>query len=217
MEHKIDTALIVRNSFALLSANLPTTLVAMLVLVLLGTVADAAGSDGAGLNLAIGIGTLFAQYGVTRGALRGAGLLDAEGRAGRGGSFALAQILTSLAIAIGFAFLILPGIYLWARWSLVAPLIIGEGMTSSKAMRESWSRTQSLVAPISAAMLLSSVPILFFVGTLFLYPEYGPVPIGLALVSNLFAYTAQALIWHAAVAIHRLTRGPSNDLEQVFA
>ncbi|MFS2111985.1 hypothetical protein ACCC88_19995 [Sphingomonas sp. Sphisp140] len=217
MEQKIDTALIVRNSFALLGANLPTTLAAMSVLILLSTAADAVGSDGAGLNLAIGIGTLFAQYGVTRGALRGAGLLDADGRSGRGGSFALAMILTSLAIAIGCAFLILPGIYLWARWSLVAPLIIGEGMTSNKAMRESWSRTQSLVAPISAALLLSSVPILFFVGTLFFYPEYGPVPIGLALFSNLFAYTAQALIWHAAVAIHRLTRGPSNDLEQVFA
>ncbi|MDQ0249292.1 hypothetical protein J2W22_001339 [Sphingomonas kyeonggiensis] len=217
MEQKIDTALIVRNSFALLSTNLPTTLAVMLVLVLLGTAADAIGSDGAGLNLAIGIGTIFAQYGVTRGALRGAGLLDAEGRRGRGGSFVLALILSGLGITIGFLFLILPGIYLWARWSIVAPLIVGEGMTSSQAMRESWSRTQPLVVPISAAMLVSGVPMLLFLGTVFFYPEYGPVPIGLALLSNLMVYTAQALTWHTAVAIHRLTRGPSNDLEQVFA
>ncbi|MBB4837186.1 hypothetical protein HNP52_000237 [Sphingomonas kyeonggiensis] len=217
MEQKIDTALIVRNSFALLQANLRATLVAMLTLVAVATAADTIGSEGAGLNLAIGIGTMFAQYAVTRGALRSAGLLDAEGRAGRAGAFALATILSSLGIAIGFVFLILPGIYLWARWSMVAPLTVGEGMSSNQAMRESWSRTQSLVAPISAALLLLSVPLLLFVGTVFFYPDYGPVPIGLALLSNLLIYTAQALIWHAAVAIHQLTRSPSNDLEQVFA
>lgn len=217
MERKIDTALILRGSFALLRGNLRMALVAMLTLVAVATAADMIGADGAGLNLAVGIIAIFAQYAVTRGALRSAGLLRADGKAGRAGAFVLTLILTGLGIALGLVLLILPGIYLWARWSIVAPLIIGDGMGSNEAMGESWSRTQSIVAPISAALLLLNVPLLLFVGTLFFYSDYGPTSLGLALLSNLLVYTAQTFSWHAAVAIHQLTRDPSGDLEQVFA
>lgn len=217
MERKIDTALILRGSFALLRGNLRTALVAMLALVAVATAADTIGADGAGLNLAVGIIAIFAQYAVTRGALRSGGLLRADGKAGRAGAFVLTLILTGLGIALGLVFLVLPGIYLWARWSIVAPLVIGEGMGSSDAMGESWSRTQSIVAPISAALLLLNLPLLLFVGTLFFYSDSGPMSLGLALFSNLLVYAAQTLTWHAAVAIHQLTRDPSGDLEQVFA
>lgn len=217
MERKIDTALILRGSFALLRGNLRMALVAMLTLVAVATAADTIGADGAGLNLAVGIIAIFAQYAVTRGALRSAGLLRADGKAGRAGAFVLTLILTGLGIALGLVLLILPGIYLWARWSIVAPLIIGDGMGSNEAMGESWSRTQSIVAPISAALLLLNVPLLLFVGTLFFYSDSGPMPLGLALFSNLLVYAAQTFTWHAAVAIHQLTRDPSGDLEQVFA
>lgn len=216
MEPKIDIATILRGTFALVRANPVPTLVGLLVLGIASTGVDTLLEGSPGMNFVVGIAALFAQYAVTRGALRAAGLLAADGEAGRAGAFVIALILTGLGVMIGFLFLILPGIYLWARWALVAPLVVGEGMTSNEAMGESWARTQALVLPIAGAMLILSVPMLPFYGTLFLYPD-GLPPIGVALAANLLLYGAQILLWHSAVVLHGLTRAPSDSLEEVFA
>lgn len=216
MDRKIDTALIVREAFALIGANPMPTLGALAALVAASTAVDVFASNAGGLNFGIALAAMFAQFGVTRAGLGAAGLL-AEGMPVRAGSFVGALILTGLGIMIGFVFLILPGIYLWVRWSLVAPLIAGEGMRAGEAISESWARTQGLVGPISAALLIFSVPVMLFIVTLAFHSEYEAPPIGLALISNLLAYSSQALGWNCAVAIHALIQPPSNDLEEVFA
>lgn len=215
MDEKIDTARILGESFTVLRANVATALLAMLTLVGLATATDTTAPDNPGLNFAIGVLAVFAQYGVTRGALRAAGLRAGPGS---GASFVGAAILSGMGIALGFVLLVLPGIYLWARWSLVSPLIVGEGMRTGEALSTSWARTRSRVVPISAALLTVTIPPLAAgIVVLAFAPDNGPAPLFSALVTNLCVYGWQLLVWHCAVAIHGLTQEPSDALERVFA
>lgn len=215
MGERIDTGTIVRGSVKLLCANARTALLALAVLAGLSSAIDTFAPDNPGLNFVSAVAAVFAQYGVTRGALRAGRLPSGPGS---GASFVGALILSGLGIALGFVFLILPGIYLWARWSLVSPLIVGEGMGATEALRTSWTRTQAVVAPISGALLVLTVPVILLSGIpLAFYPDSGPVPLGQAILANLCLYGWQLLIWHCAVAIHALIEAPGQDLEQVFA
>jgi len=144
--------------------------------------------------------------------------MRAEGQAGRGASFFVALLLTGVGIAIGFLLLVLPGIYLWARWSLVAPLVIGEGAGVSDAISESWARTQGLVAPVASALVLINACVLGSIAiSLYLYPTEGLVPPPIAAAANLLVYAPQVLTWYCTVAIYAVTNRLEPDLEQVFA
>jgi hypothetical protein len=219
MEQRIDTAAILRRTFSMLRADATIALVAFLALAVPMTLLDVyAPTSGAGFAYVGGLIAIFAQFMVTSRLLRRAGLMRAEGQAGRGAAFFVALLLTGVGIAIGFLLLVLPGIYLWARWSLVAPLVIGEGAGMSDAISESWARTQGLVAPISASLLLINVCTLGSIAiTLYLYPIDGVVPLPIAAAANLLIYASQVLTWYCTVAVYALTDRLEPDLEQVFA
>lgn len=51
-------------------------------------------------------------------------------------------LLSVLGIGAGLILLIIPGLYVAARWSLANALVIGEGLGSTDSLRESWRRTQ---------------------------------------------------------------------------
>jgi hypothetical protein len=66
---------------------------------------------------------------------------------GRSGGAALAYLVASLLSGIGFIFgvllLIVPGLLLMARWSLIPAMIVGRGLSISQAFEESWRATRS--------------------------------------------------------------------------
>jgi hypothetical protein len=219
VEERIDTAAILRRTFAMLRTDMTLAFVVLLALAVPMTLLDAyAPTSGAGFAYVGGVIAVFAQFMVTSRLLRRAGLMRAEGQAGRGASFFVALLLTGVGIAIGFLLLVLPGIYLWARWSLVAPLVIGEGAGVSDAISESWARTQGLVAPVASALVLINACVLGSIAiSLYLYPTEGLVPPPIAAAANLLVYAPQVLTWYCTVAIYAVTNRLEPDLEQVFA
>src|SRR3954453_12780051 len=76
---------------------------------------DQLAENGPGNFFPSGLMSLAAQYYVTRAALGRAGLPPERG-ASRFGSFWGMNILTGLAILVGCILLVLPGLYLLARW-----------------------------------------------------------------------------------------------------
>ncbi len=59
--------------------------------------------------------------------------------------FFLFRLLAALLILVGFAALIVPGIYLLARLCLVGPLMVDERATPSASIEESWRHTRGHV------------------------------------------------------------------------
>ena len=68
-------------------------------------------------------------------------------------------VLYGLAVLVGFFLLILPALFLIARWSLAQPLVVARGDGVMKAFGESWEKTSgNEFQIIVAALLLVLVP-----------------------------------------------------------
>ena len=70
------------------------------------------------------------------------------------------SILMGLAVALGFVTIILPGLFLMARWIIAGPLMVARGDGVMKSLGESWSRTRgNELSIIGAALALVILPI----------------------------------------------------------
>ena len=111
-------------------------------------------------------------------------------------------ILSTLAVIAGFIALIVPGLYLIARWSVAAPVLIVGGKGPIKAMQDSWERTKGSDFSILVAVLLFyGVPTLASIAAGFVFGPEDPMGIGL---SQLASVAASALGVAMAVAIYSL-------------
>ena len=120
---------------------------------------------------------------------------------------------------IGIFLLVLPGLYLLARWSIGVPIVVAEGKGMGAALGGSWTRTRGKAVPICLAFLVVGTGLVASVVLdLFLIPEYGPAPPVPMLASNLLAYGSTVLSWFLAMAIYSFSaREASPQLEQIFA
>ena len=215
---RIDTAMILRRTGEMLRLTPVTALIAWLGMALPMTMLSTAPGGG---NFAF-VGSIistFAQFIVTSRAARRAGVMRAEGVPGRAASYVLLGIVSGLAIAIGFVLLVLPGLYLLARWSIAVPHVIVRGATMREAMRRSWQQTRDIVPPTCAALVLvGSGLIVSLILDGIPATASGPAPLMPSLVSNLAAFASMLLTWFLALAIYTLvTREEPQELEEVFA
>jgi hypothetical protein len=63
------------------------------------------------------------------------------------------SLLSGIAVAIGMVLLIIPGLFLIARWSIAQPLVVARGGGVMQAFGESWERTRGNEFQILMAML----------------------------------------------------------------
>lgn len=64
------------------------------------------------------------------------------------------SILYALGVGLGLILILLPGLFLMARWMVASPLLIARGGGVMAAMRDSWERTRDNEFPILVAMLV---------------------------------------------------------------
>ncbi|MEO5773203.1 MAG: glycerophosphoryl diester phosphodiesterase membrane domain-containing protein [Sphingomicrobium sp.] len=163
-----------------------------------------------------GMASLTSQYFVTRFALDRAGLLPA-GFTGRFGSFWGMNIVTNLATVLGLLLLIVPGLYLAARWFIAAPSILAEDRTAGEGMGESWERMKGSVWHVLAAIL-----VLYLSGFgLAMAPQFfvaeDNLPMALQIFSSFASSVTIVLGWLMAVGAYRLTVQPEESLAEIFA
>jgi hypothetical protein len=63
------------------------------------------------------------------------------------------SLLSGLAVFVGFILLVIPGLFLIARWSIAQPLVVARGDGVRQALGESWERTRGNEFQILIAML----------------------------------------------------------------
>ena len=123
-------------------------------------------------------------------------------------------VITTLAVMVGLIALIIPGLYLMARWSIAAPVLMVDGKGPNKAMQDSWDRTKGSDFSILVAVLLFyGVPTLASVAAGIVLGPEDPLGIGL---SQLASAVASALGVAMAVGIYGRMIGGKEDAK-VFA
>lgn len=163
-----------------------------------------------------GAASLIAQYFVTRLALASAGLLPADAP-GRFGSYWGMNIITNICIALGCLLLILPGLYLAARWFVASPVIIAEDRTAGEGMSESSELVrQSVWHVMGAILVLSAVGFGAALLPFFFYVE-SAAPLTVRAASAACLNGTSVLGWLMAVGFYRLVGRPEQSLEEVFA
>jgi hypothetical protein len=201
-------------------ANLGPALAALGGLTALATLLDQQPSVGA-TNIATAIASLFAQFLVTRRVLETAGLLRDDDPKLRVGQLFGLNLLTGLGIALGFVLLIVPGIWLAARWALVGPILVGEADAVSGKIGASWERTRGHALPIALALVVAYLPVIAAIALIAAQaisggtdPAEGVVA---SLVLNLAIYASTVFGWHVAIAAYAQTLPPEGRLAEVFA
>ncbi len=125
-------------------------------------------------------------------------------------TLAVATLVYSICFAVGFVLLVVPGLVILTRWSVIVPVIVVE----RRGMRESFRRSSRLVKG-SGWTVLGILAIVFlgsglletlFDNLLFWLPEFYASWLGHFLVSALtapFAAHALAVIYHRLVDLER--------------
>ncbi|MXO58407.1 hypothetical protein GRI89_02450 [Altererythrobacter salegens] len=109
------------------------------------------------------------------------------------------SVLYTLGVLAGFILLILPGLFVMARWIIAQPLLLSRRGGVVDSLKESWERTSGSEFPILVAML-SLVFSLIIVSALagYLFEQTDPIGIG---ISQLAASCMSAVSMAMGVAI----------------
>lgn len=186
-----------------------------------GTLADLLlGETGGGL--ATSVVTFFISYHFVEYILRQDGLTASDLRGRHYGAAFGAALLSGLGILVGMLLLVLPGLYVAARWSLANPLVIGEGMGATAALRESWERTADSAWPIMGALLVLGLGVIaafFLLGGASVLAGAGSAQPGFVatLASNAIGGAGQVLAGTFGAALYALLGRPSGRLDNIFA
>lgn len=131
-----------------------------------------------------------------------------------------AGFLGGIAILLGFAMLVVPGIFLLARWSASTPYIVAEDMGATDALAASWRATAEGALPVSlvyAAYCFAFVVML--VGITAGSVGLGMADDGLAMIigSNFAVALLTIAGWVLGVAVYRQANPVAAHLDAVFA
>lgn len=171
------------------------------------------GQLGNGANLLSAIVSMGLQYWLIRQMLEQRSMLD--GRAGFGSFFGV-NFLSGLAILLGFLLLIVPGVFLAARWSAADAALLSEGEGVSAALGKSWEMTAPHVWPIVGALLVVYVPA-FALGMGLSISMGDAMPILISGIANLAVFTGSVVAWLMGVAVYTLLQPGTDMLADVFA
>lgn len=158
--------------------------------------------------------SLFFQYEISSALLVHYDLLDTRDRRRRIWALLGLNLLSGIGILFGLVLLILPGVYLFVRWSAAVPALIAEDCGVSDSLSESGEVVQGRFWHVLGALLVVWTPLAAGAIASGLVPE-GDLLIG-SLVTNLAVNLSLIAGWHLAVAIYAGRRERTN-LAEVFA
>ncbi len=162
--------------------------------------------------------TVFGQYHFTE-QLLPEQLVGGEGKR-RYGSLFGAAFLSGLGALAGTLLLLLPGLFLLARWELTTPFVVCRNMRATEAMRASWKATANSWLPIAGVLVVLGIVLVVFVFAM----VFALMAAGMAEDSPLLSVPSNLLVgiysvagWIIAAAIFRLAVPSAGHLPEVFA
>lgn len=138
--------------------------------------------------------------------------------------FFLLNLLGNIGVLAGLVFLVLPGLYLAARWLLAGPILLVEREGAVAAMRRSWHLTAPMAWPLATLLALLWVPpllVAFGGGALAVTvsADISNQVIELAVSGLLYLVMSVVSVasWLAAVAAYDVLRPQIETLDDIFA
>jgi hypothetical protein len=194
---------LLRAALAEADGDLPGVTVAGVLLMVLSVGPEWYLKDEAAIVMIASLAGFVAQYWLTRRALDRHGLRHGRGVVALYFGMCLAS---GLGIVLGLVLLILPGLWLAARWIAAGPVLFCEDVGAIDALRRSASLTEGRVLPIMIALVLASVPVLLVIGPAFVRDEYD---MATSIIENTALTISQMLAWYVAVVVYRAGIAPS--------
>ena len=162
--------------------------------------------------------TIFGQYHFTE------QLLPeqlAEGQRNRRyGSLFGAGLLSGLGVFVGSLLLLLPGLFLLARWELATPFVVCQNLRATEALRASWKATAKSWLPIAGVLVVLVV----FLAALVFGSIVALLALGISEDSPMLSVPINMIVglysvggWIIAAAIYRLAVATSGNLPEIFA
>ncbi|MBN8843378.1 MAG: hypothetical protein J0H88_09035 [Sphingomonadales bacterium] len=177
---------------------------------------DRIGGTGSGILILYGIAITFIQVWITRETLRRAGV-EAAMPTAASLSVYLQGVLIGLGVIVGGLLLILPGLYVFARWYLASVILIERGSGRRAAMSRSWEMLDvHWPAALGAGLImfaLSAAPLVVTLTAPALIDEFG---VGWLLATNLFAAVGLVGGYLVAVALYLFIEQPASTLQEIF-
>jgi len=198
----------------LLRVNAGMALAALGAMTLIGTAPDLYPDFTSLAALASLVVTLVLQYEISSALLLHYGLLDGGGHRRRLLALLGLNLISGIGILLGLIILILPGAYLFVRWSAAVPALIAEEADISGALGRSAEAVRGRFWHVLGAMLVVWTPFVTGLLASALVPETEVLI--QSLVLNLSINLSLVTGWHLAVAIYA-GRQDGGRLAEVFA
>ena len=187
----------------------------VLLTALASSLADVPGWEGPGVfastAASLGLGYLLVVAMVEKGGL-------SEGNRARFWPYFGLGLLMSIGIGLASILLIVPGIFLWVRWSAAYGFLAAEGTGAAEAMTQSFDITRGIAWASFGALVIPLAIFVFAVvstGYLTWESEVPAWPVSLA--ANLAISLAGLLTTGIGLAVYSLRRDRVQGLDEVFA
>ncbi len=138
----------------------------------------------------------------------------------RYGALFLAGLISGLGMVLGTILLILPGIFLVVRWSIITPFVVAEGMSATEALKASWQATAKSWPALFGVVLLAGVILVAGLAGIFFAGEtygLGDTSLPVVVPTNLLVGAMTVVAWLFAVAVYQLVVSDDGATSQVFA
>lgn len=181
------------------------------------TLLDLSGSAGGNGIASIAV-SVFGQYMFTEQLLADRMPSPPPGR--KYGALFIASLLSGLGVLLGAVLLVLPGIFLLARWLIASPFIVERGMGASEALKASWEATAKAWPGLFALILVAGAILIAAVIAIFVAAEswgYSDTSLVVLVPTNFLVGSMTVLAWLVAVAIYRLAVPAGDEFTEVFA
>jgi hypothetical protein len=169
------------------------------------------------LNMMVAV---LAEIFVTRAIAKAAGWSIADVRRYPVMSMLGQSLVMSAGILAGLLLLVLPGLFLAARWFIAAQIVILEERNAMDALHESWERTEEHWAAIALFIIIGSMGTIVPLSLLVIFNDFNDIEIDLGSMASItiigiFA-AVQAMSFVIATVLWRVLTHDENEASRIF-
>lgn len=210
-----------RRTWDLVAAMPFTFAVAMVLAAMLGVLSDVASEQSSGINgvalFAYSIALTFVQVWISREAFEKLGARPVMSIANAPSLF-IQNLLIGIAMLVGLLLLVLPGIYIVARWYLANAFLILHGGGRRAAMGRSWALMESRwPVALGIMIILTAVAAVPLLTAVYPLPFAADYKFGMLIATNLVSAVGIVASYLAAIALLTLIEPPTNALQEIFS
>ncbi len=169
------------------------------------------------IQFGLSIASFVVGYAVTVGLLKASGSWWTEEGKPRISSYFGLSFVIGAAVLLGLVCLVLPGLFLLARWMIAYPILLAQGHTIGASLSKSWDLTSGVWLHLIGAQLILMAPMLALVFTGYLVTEFAAQSALAVVLQNvaISAWSIASII--LTVAAYRLLVDKDDRLAGVFA